>query len=246
MSFKFPALGLAALFVLTSPALAGPPYITDDPEPTETGHWENYLFTEGVRTADQKIVPAAGVELNYGAFENTQLTASFPLNPNPGPLGMGVVWAPLGVGVKYRFIQEDEDGWMPQVAFFPSVSIPVGPANAGAPVTELLPIWMQKTFGAWTVFGGGGYTNNPGPGNRDFANYGIALQNQVADNLVLGVELFGQGKDAFDSHPSTAVGLAALFDFDENWHLVGSVNTGIVNARESDQFSYNLALKWTN
>ena len=243
---KGPALGLAVLFVLASPALAGPPYLTDDPEPTETGHWENYLFTEGVRAEGEKITPAAGVELNYGAFENTQFTMSVPINPNPGGLGMGVVWAPLGMGVKYRFIQEDEDGWRPQVAFFPSVNIPVGPANAGAPVTELLPIWMQKSFGAWTVFGGGGYTNNPGPGNRDFVNYGIALQNQVTDNLALGVELFGQGKDAIDSHPSTAVGLAALFDFDENWHLVGSVNTGIVNARESDQFSYNLALKWTN
>jgi hypothetical protein len=25
-----------------SPSIAGPPYVTDDPEPTETGHWENY------------------------------------------------------------------------------------------------------------------------------------------------------------------------------------------------------------
>ena len=71
----------------------------------------------------------AGIEINYGAFENTQLTWSVPLNPNPGPGGIGVVWAPLGGGVKYRFIEEDEDGWRPQVAFFPQISIPVGPAN---------------------------------------------------------------------------------------------------------------------
>src|SRR6202012_4077396 len=110
------------------------------------GHWENYLFVEGARVAADRLTPAAGVELNYGAFENTQFTFSFPLNPNPGPLGMGVVWAPLGMGVKYRFIQEDEDGWGAQGGFFPSVAVPGGPANAGAPVTELLPIWMQKSF----------------------------------------------------------------------------------------------------
>jgi len=36
-----------ALSVATAPpSIAGPPYVTDDPEPTDTGHWENYLFTE--------------------------------------------------------------------------------------------------------------------------------------------------------------------------------------------------------
>ena len=112
-------------------------------------------------------------------------------------------------------------------------------------MTELLPIWMQKSFGAWTMFGGGGYTNNPGPGNRDFANYGFAVQNQVTDNLALGAEIFGQGSDSLDDHPATAVGMALLYDFSPLWHLVGSANTGIAHAAQSDQFSYNLALKWT-
>jgi hypothetical protein len=236
---------LTALVLAPRPALAGPPYITDDPEPTDTGHWENYLYTESARVAGQGHTPEAGFEVNYGAFEDTQLTWSVPLNPNPGPGGMGVVWAPLGGGVKYRFIEEDDDGWRPQVAFFPQISIPVGPANRGAPVTELLPIWMQKSFGKWTMFGGGGYTNNPGPGNRDFANYGIALQRQVSDDLALGVEAFGQGRDTLDDRASAAVGVAALYDFNDLWHIVGSANTGISNARRADQFSFNLALKWT-
>jgi hypothetical protein len=239
------ACGLGASLLWVSPALAGPPYITDDPEPTDTGHWENYLFVEGARTAGQRFTPIAGIEVNYGAFEDTQLTMSVPLNTNPGPGGIGVVWAPLGMGVKYRFIEEDDDGWRPQVAFFPSIAIPVGPANAGAPVTELLPIWMQKSFGDWTFFGGGGYTNNPGPGNRDFANYGIAAQNQVTKQLALGVEIFGAGKDSVNDRPTTAVGVAALYDFSDLWHVIASVNTGISNAHAADQFSYNLALKWT-
>jgi hypothetical protein len=156
-----------------------------------------------------------------------------------------VVWAPLGLGVKYRFIEDDEDGWRPQVAFFPSIAVPVGPANAGAPVTELLPIWMQKSFGDWTVFGGGGYTNNPGPGNRDFANYGIALQNQVTKDLALGVEFFGAGKGSIGARPTAAVGVAVIYDFNDLWHIVSSVNTGVSNAHDADQISYNLALKWT-
>jgi hypothetical protein len=238
-------IALTVLALGTVPALAGPPYITDDPEPTDTGHWENYLYVEGARVAGQPFTPISGIEVNYGAFENTQLTMSVPINPNPGPGGIGVVWAPLGLGVKYRFIEEDEDGWRPQVAFFPSVAIPIGPANSGAPVTELFPIWMQKSFGNWTMFGGGGYSNNPGPGNKDFANYGIGLQNQLTKTFAVGAEIFGAGKDTFDGRSTAAVGVAALYDFSDLWHIVGSVNTGITNAHDADQFSYNLALKWT-
>jgi hypothetical protein len=242
---RLAGLALTGVFLAALPALAGPPYLTDDPEPTDTGHWENYLWTESAHLAGQRVTQEAGIEVNYGAFEDTQLTWSVPLNPNPGPGGIGVVWAPLGGGVKYRFIEEDEDGWRPQVAFFPQISIPVGPANRGAPVTELLPIWMQKSFGAWTAFGGGGFTNNPGPGNRDFTNYGVALQRQVTNTLALGVEMFGQTRASVDDRASTAVGAAAIYDINETWHLVASANTGIVNARQSDTLSYNIALKWT-
>ena len=245
MRFRLILWTFGFVTALTAPALAGPPYITDDSEPTDTGHFENYLFVEGTRVGGHFGSPAVGVELNYGAFADTQLTFSVPLNPNPGSGGMGVVWAPLGAGVKYRFIEEDEDGWRPQVAFFPSIAIPVGTATRGSPVTELLPIWMQKSFGPdWTMFGGGGFTNNPGTDSRDFINYGLALQHQVTPNLALGCEVFGQTRDSVDDAASTAVGLAAIYDFSDQWHLIGSVNTGVVR-READEFGFNLAIKWT-
>jgi hypothetical protein len=237
-------LALALSSATASSSVAGPPYVTDDPEPTETEHWENYLYTESTHVAGQTVRPEAGIEINYGAFADTQLSLSLPLNPNPGSGGMGVVWAPLGGGVKYRFIEEDDKGWRPQVAFFPQAFIPVGPANRGAPVTELFPIWLQKSLGDWTMFGGGGYTHNPGSLNKDFASYGITLQRQVVGNLAVGVEVFGQGADTTTDHASAAVGVGAIYDFSELWHLVGSANTGISNAR-ADRFSFNLALKWT-
>ena len=38
------ALGLAVMALIVAPdrATAGPPFLTDDPEPTETGHWDIY------------------------------------------------------------------------------------------------------------------------------------------------------------------------------------------------------------
>jgi hypothetical protein len=238
-------LGAVALAASMRTAQAGPPYVTDDPEPTDTGHFENYLFVEGTRAAGSYSYPAVGVEVNYGAFANTQLTWSLPLNVNPGPLGVGVVWAPLGGGVKYRFIQEDEHGWRPQAALFPQVYIPIGAASRTSPITEVLPLWIQKTIGKWVTFGGGGYTRNPGVDNRNYAIYGWGLQREVSENLSLGAEIFGQTHDTVDDHGSTAAGFAALYDIDETWHLIGSINSSIAGAGESDRFSYNLALKWT-
>ncbi len=225
---------------------AGPPYVTDDPEPTDTHQFENYLYVEGTRAAGSFPAPGVGIEINYGAFTNTQLSWSFPLNLNPTPGGMGEVWAPLGGGVKYRFIQEDPKGWRPQVAIFPQVFIPIGSASHSTPTTELLPLWVQKSFGPWTAFGGGGYTRNPGTNNRNFAVYGWALQRQINRKLQMGVELFGQTQDTVPDHGSTAAGLAALYDLNETWHLIGSVNTSIAGAGENDRFSYNIALKWTH
>ena len=46
-------------------------------------------------------------------------------------------------------------------------------------------------------------------------------------------------------HASAAVGVAIQYDFTKIWHVVGSVNRGIENTHDADQFSFNLALKWT-
>ena len=61
-------LGIApfagALLFVGSPTLAGPPYLTDDPVPTDTGHWEIYAF--GAGEGRRSTVDAdAGTDLNY-------------------------------------------------------------------------------------------------------------------------------------------------------------------------------------
>ena len=73
--------GLAALLVglcPISPALAGPPYETDDPAPTDTGHWEVYVFSS-IEGRGNDVTGAAGVDLNYGPFQGVQLTATLPV-----------------------------------------------------------------------------------------------------------------------------------------------------------------------
>ena len=51
---KLRAACFSAVFVIacvaSTAAVAGPPFLTDDPQPTDTGHWEIYNFVQGAHT----------------------------------------------------------------------------------------------------------------------------------------------------------------------------------------------------
>jgi hypothetical protein len=58
---------------------AGPPFRTDDPEPTETGHWEIYAPLLEAEGSGKDFEGAAGAEINYGPMKDVQLTVSVPV-----------------------------------------------------------------------------------------------------------------------------------------------------------------------
>ena len=70
-------LGAAGVVLLAAPAFAGPPFVTDDPQPTDFGHYEIYAFTAGTATRGD-IGGTAGIDFNYGAAPDLQLTAVIP------------------------------------------------------------------------------------------------------------------------------------------------------------------------
>lgn len=198
------ALVLAAL---PAPAWAGPPYETDDPAPTETGHWEIYSFAkaEGLRGAFEGT---AGLDLNYGPLPGVQLTATVPLDfADSGTAAFGN----LELGVKYRFFNRERQGL--SAAIFPRIILPTGPG--GGPASYLLPVWVQKDMGKWSVFGGGGYAINPGAGNRDFAIGGVAVTRELREGLAIGVEALREGPDSVGARATTLIGVGG------NVHIKG-------------------------
>src|SRR6185437_10432619 len=52
------------LMLLTRSAIAGPPYVSDDPEPTDYRHFEIYTFSNGTATRDG-TTGASGIDFNY-------------------------------------------------------------------------------------------------------------------------------------------------------------------------------------
>jgi hypothetical protein len=100
------------------PAIAGPPYITDDPEPTDNGHYEIYLSTQGTDTRDD-VSGESGIDFNDGAPPDLQLTAVLPLDydvPIAGPSATGP--GSVELAAEYRFLHQDGSGPLARVAPF--------------------------------------------------------------------------------------------------------------------------------
>ncbi len=233
------ALGLAA--VLPGPASAGPPFRTDDPEPVEYQHFEFYTFTAGTRVKNDPTTGlgvTSGVgpawEFNYGIIPDGQFHVVAPLafnSPAGGPQSFG--YGDTELGFKYRFIQEDKEGWRPMVGIFPMLELPNGSQGngLGAGHTRLfLPIWVQKDLGNdWLTYGGGGYwINHDGFfGDKDYWFFGWLLQKQVTKQLAIGGEIFHQTSDNIMRKDSTGFNIGAIYDIDDHNHLLASAGAGI-------------------
>ena len=85
---------------------AGPPYLTDDPEPVPLHHWELYTFVTRDRTRSSTGVSGPALEVNNGVAPNTQLHLVVPESyfSSGGVSARGL--GDVEVGVKYRFLSQ--------------------------------------------------------------------------------------------------------------------------------------------
>lgn len=253
------ASGLFIFSALLAPNLsyAGPPFLTDDPETVDYQHVELNFFTQGVtyKSGTGGIMP--GIDANYGLLPDVQIHVTLQAANNEtegrhhlfGPRGSeSYGFGDTEFGVKYRFIHESEDNWLPEAAVYPMIEVPTGNPrqNLGAGhFQEFFPLWLQKDFDPWQTYGGGGYWNNPGNGNQNYWFFGWALQRKITDDLTLGGEVFHQTADKIGGQDTTGFNLGGSYDFTENYHLLFSAGRGLQNAADTNQLSYYLALQWT-
>jgi hypothetical protein len=213
------ALGLSAI-VAASPAWAGPPFLTDDPEPVELGHWEFYVASQWSAARHAVSGSAPHFEVNYGALPGLQLHAIVPATV-AWQSGQRAHYGPgdVELGAKYRFVEEGE--WRPQIGTFPLVRLPTGSESRGlgtGTTQVFLPIWIQKSSGQWTTYGGGGM--QLASGGNDVV-LGWLVQRELHGNLLLGTE-------AFVTIPTngapveTQLNLGLVVNFTANHHLLVS------------------------
>jgi hypothetical protein len=232
------------LLAIALPAVAGPPFLTDDPVPIDLHHWEFYTFmtTDSSRGASSTAGPA--IELNNGFHRDMMVHLVVPYmsmstDGQPSERGFGDVEA----GLKYRFIHETKDS--PEVGAFPLLELPTGDASKGLGNGRTwckVPVWLQKSRGAWTTYGGGGLAYNPAPGQDNYGFAGWLLQKDLSKQLTLGGELFVQGATAQGGRYEDLWNLGGYYNFTPNFSLLFS--GGRTFAGEGHTISY-LALYWT-
>jgi hypothetical protein len=239
-------------------AWAGPPFQTDDPEPIDFRNFEFYTFgsADGTSVAMNSAGPAA--EFNWGALPNVHLHIIVPLaanipsnNPAFAPSGTGPSTIGLGdieTGIKYRFVQETKH--RPMIGTFTMFELPTGSAARGLGVGSTwfkVPIWVQKSFGPWTTYGGGGETffNNV-PGLRNYPFAGWLVQRDIGKKLTLGTEVFyhgPEGEAAAQTREAALLDIGGYYKFrDPGFQLLFCYGHTI--AGQSENYAY-LGLYWT-
>jgi hypothetical protein len=255
---------LTGLLFVVGPAWAGPPFITDDPEPVEYRHWEVYLFTiyDHTARADSAQVPA--VEINYGVVPDVQLHLIAPGAFDREPGGAAHYgYGDTEIGVKYRFFHETD--YLPQIGVFPLVEAPTGDSGRGlgnGQTQIFAPLWLQKTFGKdkeWQTFGGGGFWYNPGPDHRNFFRLGWELSRDFGEHLTLGGEIYHETPSASANQPTgiglqhntasvvgahghTAFNLGGFINLTEHHHILFSAGRDIDGP---NRFACYLGYQWT-
>ena len=162
-------------------------------------------------------------EVNYGAAPGLQLHAIFPLaiaagGGEPARYGPG----DLELGVKYRFVDQDRIGV--QIGTFPIVTLPTGSQARGlgeGAATVFLPLWLQRTAGPWTTYGGAGYRIRTAAGEQDSWFLGWQLQ-RCFGQVALGAEVYRETDSPRTLAGATGFSVGAIVDLSERHHLLAS------------------------
>lgn len=226
------------------PVFAGPPFLTDDPVPVDYRNWEVYVASRWEFNEDEKVGTAPHLEVNYGVIPNVQIHLIAPLvyiKPEGESSHYG--YGNTEIGFKYRFLQETDS--IPQAGIFPVLLIPTGNNSDGlgsGEVKAFIPLWIQKSWGSWTTYGGGGYFINPGEGNRHWWFTGWLLQRDISEKFTLGAEVYHSTPDTEDGESRSGFNVGAVIDFNETEHLLMSAGRDISGPNE---FSFYLGFQWT-
>jgi len=129
-------------------------------------------------------------------------------------------YAETEFGVKFRFIQETDNS--PQIGTFPILEIPtVKNSEFSNGKTKIyVPVWLQKSWGKLTTYGGAGYWINPGTNNKNWIFSGWEIQYDFSKFITLGGELYFHSADTRSTKSETGFNLGGSINPTEKFHFI--------------------------
>ena len=226
-----------SLLLLAWPALvlAGPPFLTDDPDPIDYQTYEAIPAYSVDRTPDGNTLGAPVMDFNYGIWPEMHLNIQpglVHLLPAQGTSQYGA--GDTRVALKWRFKQETDTS--PEIAIYPAVELPTGSASRGLGNGQAwyqFPLWLEKNWGPWSSYGGGGWTLNRAPGQRDYFYGGWEVQRQLSDAWFLGGEIYAQGASGVGVGGFTAANLGGGYAFSRRVSLIFSGGHSFAGASQA-------------
>jgi len=254
---RFKRWWVILLLLASTRAMAGPPFQTDDPEPVDFRHYEFYTFgtVDGTPVETDPTGPA--VEFNWGALPRLQLHAILPFgaimpsnNPVYLPAGAGPTaygLTDMEVGAKFKWISETKH--RPMIGTFTMLEVPTGNYAKGLGVGRVwykLPVWVQKSWGSWTSYGGAGYQLVHQYQYRSFAYEGWLVQRDIGKKWTLGSEIFHHGNEGLATaqiERSTMLDMGGYYYFrNPGFQLLFCYGHSI--SGQTENYAY-LGLYWT-
>ena len=218
-------IGKSFIIILFIPTfiLAGPPFLTDDPEPVDYMHWEFYVSSQSQFSGNDVDATLPHFEINYGLVPEVQVHLIIPMEYTKRESSLEYGNVNTELGVKYRFINIDSSF---QAGVFPITEVPTGKKVTLAGENKLqvfLPVWIQMNSGKFISYGGAGYWINPGTGNKNWVYAGWQGQYDFTETITLGGELFYHTADSNDSEAGTGFNFGGYININEYNHILFSV-----------------------
>lgn len=229
------SLAIFLVGIIPGVALAGPPFLTDDPDPIDYQTFEIIPAYSLDRAADGEEIDGPIADFNYGIAPDMHLNIQggwSHLLPMGGPSESGI--SDLRMALKWRFHTESTD--TPEIAVYPAVEFPTGNAQKGlgnGQVWYQFPIWLEKNWGGWSSYGGAGWTLNRAPGQRDFFYGGWQLQRKLGDAWFLGGEVYSQGSTGTGAPGWTALNAGGGYTFNPHAALIFTAGHSIAGASQA-------------
>jgi hypothetical protein len=240
MNRSLKQIGLVVILSLKVTLIfSAPPFITDDPDPVEYQHWQFYLFSTLDKSDMYRQVNVPSFTLNYGALPNFEASLTFgflSFKQNVFLEALNVLdaygFTDMALTPKYTLIKETNT--FPQIAVAPSISFPTGAQRRGLGNGRSIltyPIWLQKSWGSWTTYGGGGYLENLTPNTKNFYFEGWVIQKELSDKIMLGMEIYHQNGSLVTGRSTTLATWGGSYSFPSSKSVLFSFSRQITSEK---------------
>jgi hypothetical protein len=216
-------------FLVTGSTQAGPPFVTDDPEPAPPGGWEINIPFIIERGSGSTEMDAPLFDLNYG-LPDIQLKLEVPIKiVHEDSNGTAAGTGDLLIGVKWRFFNSGKS--QVQLGVYPQMLLPTGNHARGlgeGRTAFVLPLLVQKSWGKWTLYGNVGFWWQTAVETRNYVYAGAVLERDINERLTLGAELFGNSPKERGGRSDVAFNLGGSWKLSTHLNLLFTAGRDIV------------------